>query len=396
MTIKTTKNDQEKNKNLVTKEIQLHSKINQYGWQPTLRYDKQRLVYQSTTAHSLTFYLDTHIQLKQKDEKKEMNWGLLSIEFMMDDGDDDYKCMKKEDECIEKEINLPLPSWLQHILHHSFWLHEVPSFSMYVHGVSLLYSESIAFLPWWLQWLEQWDKMEQQQQPLYENEKESHRVGLSRSTDLQPLLNGNASPWHHHGSSSQTIINFEHDEDIFNLLEKKKDEQNEDYLLPPPYLLTATTKTATTTTTAAALLKRKNKNKKKKIKDIKVEPKTFFALERTFLAWLQFCALILTISLNLMNFGRDDPISKNCGGAFILLTVCMAIYALIQYVSRAWQLKFKSPLYRFDDIYGPAVLCILLILAMLVNFGLRITHPLHYDDNSTTTFLNNTTLNNDL
>jgi hypothetical protein len=47
-------------------------------------------------------------------------------------------------------------------------------------------------------------------------------------------------------------------------------------------------------------LKRSNKVK------VRAEPKTFFANERTFISWLQFCALLLTVALNLMNFATDD------------------------------------------------------------------------------------------
>jgi uncharacterized membrane protein YidH (DUF202 family) len=45
--------------------------------------------------------------------------------------------------------------------------------------------------------------------------------------------------------------------------------------------------------------------KRYKVK-VKAEPKTFFANERTFISWLQFCALLLTVALNLMNFAPDD------------------------------------------------------------------------------------------
>lgn len=69
-------------------------------------------------------------------------------------------------------------------------------------------------------------------------------------------------------------------------------------------------------------------------KKVKVEPKTFFANERTFIAWLQFCALLLTVALNLLNFG--DNTSRIVGGVFIGLSAGIAIYALYRFEKRAW------------------------------------------------------------
>lgn len=109
------------------------------------------------------------------------------------------------------------------------------------------------------------------------------------------------------------------------------------------------------------------KGKRVKVK-VRVEPKTFFANERTFIAWLQFCALLLTVALNLLNFG--DSISRIVGGVFIGLAAACALYALYRYEKRAWMINRQDP-GRYDDIWGPAVLCILLVVALIINFYLR-------------------------
>jgi hypothetical protein len=49
----------------------------------------------------------------------------------------------------------------------------------------------------------------------------------------------------------------------------------------------------------------KPKYERVKVK-VRAEPKVFFANERTFISWLQFCALLLTVALNLMNFATDE------------------------------------------------------------------------------------------
>ena len=105
---------------------------------------------------------------------------------------------------------------------------------------------------------------------------------------------------------------------------------------------------------------------------VRVEPKTFFANERTFISWLQFCALILTISLSLINFG--DHVSQLCGGFFLIIAALLSIYALWRYQYRAFQIRTRSNT-RYDDLYGPAILCFLLVIAIIVNFSLRFNQP---------------------
>ncbi|KAI8985360.1 vacuolar transporter chaperone 1, partial [Pilobolus umbonatus] len=108
-------------------------------------------------------------------------------------------------------------------------------------------------------------------------------------------------------------------------------------------------------------------NKRVRVK-VRVEPKTFFANERTFIAWLQFCALLLTVALNLLNFG--DATGRIVGGVFIALSAAVAIYALYRFEKRAWMINHRDE-GRYDDIWGPAVLCVLLVAALIVNFYLR-------------------------
>ncbi|KAI9269155.1 VTC domain-containing protein [Phascolomyces articulosus] len=108
-------------------------------------------------------------------------------------------------------------------------------------------------------------------------------------------------------------------------------------------------------------------NKRQKVK-VRVEPKVFFANERTFISWLQFCALLLTVALSLLNFG--DSSARIVGGIFIGVAAGVAIYALYRFEKRAWMINRRVD-GRYDDLWGPAVLCTLLVGALIVNFYLR-------------------------
>ncbi|KAI7868532.1 VTC domain-containing protein [Spinellus fusiger] len=104
------------------------------------------------------------------------------------------------------------------------------------------------------------------------------------------------------------------------------------------------------------------------VKKIKIEPKVFFANERTFISWLQFGALLLTVGLNLLNWG--DSVSRIAGGVFISIAVAVCIYALYRFEKRAWMIN-RRVVGRYDDLWGPVSLCCLLVGALIVNLYLR-------------------------
>ncbi|KAI7862455.1 VTC domain-containing protein [Spinellus fusiger] len=114
---------------------------------------------------------------------------------------------------------------------------------------------------------------------------------------------------------------------------------------------------------------KEEKTKKPKTKKLKLEPKTFFSNERTFISWLQFCALLLSVALSLLNMGQDN-ISRIMGGLFIGLAIAVAIYALYQFEKRAWMINHHSE-GRYDDLWGPVVLCTLLVCALIINMYLQ-------------------------
>ncbi|KAL6866012.1 GTPase regulator Nrf1 [Amphichorda felina] len=101
----------------------------------------------------------------------------------------------------------------------------------------------------------------------------------------------------------------------------------------------------------------------------RVEPKVFFANERTFLSWLNFTVILGALAIGMLNFG-DRPAFIS---AFLFTAVAMLtmIYALVTYHWRAKSIRVRGQA-GFDDRFGPTVLAIILLLAVVVNFVLRI------------------------
>ena len=72
----------------------------------------------------------------------------------------------------------------------------------------------------------------------------------------------------------------------------------------------------------------------------RVEPKVFFANERTFLSWLHFSVIISTLSLGLLNFG--DKVSRVSAMIFTFVASLFMIYSLFLYQFRAYRIRNKE------------------------------------------------------
>ncbi|CAH7669325.1 hypothetical protein PPACK8108_LOCUS3927 [Phakopsora pachyrhizi] len=101
---------------------------------------------------------------------------------------------------------------------------------------------------------------------------------------------------------------------------------------------------------------------------VRVEPKVFFANERTFLSWLNFTVVLGGLGVGLLNFG--DRIGKISAVLFTLVAMAVMIYALVTFHWRASAIK-KRGSGNYDDRIGPTGLCIALLAAVMTNFVLR-------------------------
>ncbi|KAL9542376.1 hypothetical protein MBANPS3_008646 [Mucor bainieri] len=312
---------------------------------------------------------------------------------------------------IQSHLGQEAPAWLTSLLN-SHLVHEVPRFSKYIHGASYLFKERIPVMPYWLGQL-----LDDIRKPITPN------VGLSRSQSFKALFNGkhrrslaydddsNAGPvpppkQQHTTASKKISLGFAVDSQArkANTLSRKGQSTTVPHLSinfsSNPMPEAAATATATTTpgrdmisrfwanntfsdekkkedsrslpmTPASAFMERGTPGGKRKKGSLvkKLDPKAFFANERTFIAWLQFCALLLTVSLNLLNTG--DRISRVVGACFIVFSSVISIYALVRFQLRAYQMRTGRGMINMEDIYGPVLLCVLLVTALGINFYLR-------------------------
>ncbi|KAL0571002.1 vacuolar transporter chaperone [Marasmius crinis-equi] len=106
---------------------------------------------------------------------------------------------------------------------------------------------------------------------------------------------------------------------------------------------------------------------------VRVEPKVYFATERTFLKWLNTAVFIGTIATTLLNFTSPDDSRGLISAALFTLCALLAIaYSAIIFVYRAYRLRARMAEGLYYDKYGPTILCFAIFAAIATNIGLRV------------------------
>lgn len=108
---------------------------------------------------------------------------------------------------------------------------------------------------------------------------------------------------------------------------------------------------------------------------MRVEPKSYFANERTFLSWAGMAVTMGGVSSAMLGFSITTP-TKGKGGVmskktvdiitcmYVPLAILMIIYALFTF---QWRSRFmaKKQIGFFDDRVGPLTLGVLVLLSLL-------------------------------
>ncbi|KAJ2959451.1 hypothetical protein NQZ79_g5094 [Umbelopsis isabellina] len=405
------------NVNFISTGIQ--NSIKEKSLSPICRVFYNRTAFQLPGDQRLRLSLDSDMTFIREDDmdgverRKNHNWRRTDAKINFPFSDlpekDVYKFPYAVLETkLQTHLGQEPPHWLTTLLD-SHLVHEVPRFSKYLHGASYFYQDRLPLLPWWLS-----EMASDIRKP------RSMNTGLSRSKSFKPLIDGqyrrameeeeermklqnrhakSNSADCDHSSMTGSTVDVAHNQSEKEIpatqanypaqsyqnnnyqnvpFQQKMNEKNS-YQISTPAPVARRTKDVTETkevevdglgeaVTIDMAGDSTGKDKGKKKVKVKVEPKVFFANERTFISWLQFCALLLTVALNLLNFG--DATSRIVGGVFIGLAAVIALYALYRFERRAWMIN-RHDQGRYDDLWGPAVLCVLLVAALVINFYLR-------------------------
>ena len=110
---------------------------------------------------------------------------------------------------------------------------------------------------------------------------------------------------------------------------------------------------------------------------VRVEPKVYFANERTFLSWLEFSIILGSIAATLVNFG--DNVSLASAWGFTIVAVMALLYSVIMYALRVSMIRQRRSQVggRYYDKWGTSLLCVGLFAATAVSFGFRLKYGSH-------------------
>lgn len=271
---------------------------------------------------------------------------------------------------LEVKLSLPegqvAPPWVQELLD-SGYLVEVHKFSKFIHGTATLFPDMVRAVPYWV-------------------DDESVRASMLASAPAQTeTLTSTAKPRVH--TQQQRVRAYDPRDELSHPLLGEAPTLK---LMPDPEEIAGFGGQGTAPGRSNRAPRKPNwflqliglevppRAALARTTPMRIEPKTFFANERTFLAWLHMAVTLGSISAALLGFAAgsapapDTPsgevVSKHLVEliALILLPLgmVMCVYALWVFVWRAQGIAKKRAT-QFDDRYGPLALCGAVVVALM-------------------------------
>lgn len=109
----------------------------------------------------------------------------------------------------------------------------------------------------------------------------------------------------------------------------------------------------------------------------RVEPKLFFANERTFIHWLHMAVTMSSVSVAVLAFGTQGHASQYYALMMLPVSLLFVGYALFQYTWRHARIHDRIN-DRWDDPRGPLLLASSLVVAMTFSMGFKVYSILGY------------------
>ncbi|KAM0791796.1 hypothetical protein ACM66B_004059 [Microbotryomycetes sp. NB124-2] len=107
---------------------------------------------------------------------------------------------------------------------------------------------------------------------------------------------------------------------------------------------------------------------------VRVEPKVFYANERTTLSWVEFSVVVSAIGIGILSYSDPhDDVALAASASFTAVALLSLLYTGYTYVWRVRKIRNREAV-LYHDWFGPTVLCGVLLLAVIVNFVLRMRH----------------------
>ena len=104
---------------------------------------------------------------------------------------------------------------------------------------------------------------------------------------------------------------------------------------------------------------------------VKIEPKVYFANERTFLAWMHMSVMLASISVAIVAFADANEWSQLYGLILMPCAIAFCVYSLWMYIKRAQMIRRKDP-GPYEEKWGPVILSVVLASSIVINFFVKL------------------------
>ena len=299
---------------------------------PTLRTFYNRTAFQLPADASVRISLDTELTMIKEDVPSNRNWKRSDF-----DKKHPFTDLNETEVChfpyavlevkLQTQYGSTSPAWVENLVQ-SHLVEEVPKFSKYIHGCSMLYEDRIDLFPFWLPQMDIDIRKPAVHDSFDASETESKPAGTMLNSHIAIDIGGE-------------------DEDISMIPNKPqiKREMGSGVSSKPQ-------------------TQGGNLAGKRIAVPVRIEPKVFFANERTFLSWIHFSIFLGGISTALVGLGNTH--ARISGYIFAVVSILFTIYALYLYQWRAAKIRQRDP-GPYDDRVGPMVVVIVFLAAMTIN-----------------------------
>lgn len=358
-------------------------------YRPVMRSFYNRTAFQLPGDARVRISLDTELTMVREDnfdgyDRTNGNWRRMDIGV-----DYPFSQLPEKDVCrfpyavlevkLQTQLGQEPPAWVRDLVT-SHLVEAVPKYSKFIHGCATLLTDSVNLLPFWFPQMDvdiRKPKIEQS-------------YGINRHQQkLKSSLSGGELD-----EEEMTLEEFNrysqvHFSNDINPLEEDLDE-NSPLLLPSNYGSssgnspvstyfihlygkflhffnddrTFTIKPGTNFDLNATFASKLPKNKKICV-PVRIEPKVYFAAERTFLSWLSIGMILGATATTLLNYGNRSALVASIG--FFVTAVFTMSYAVFKYVRRTLAIRERKTT-EYADKFGPNMICVFIAASTFATF----------------------------
>ena len=276
--------------------------------------------------------------------------------------------------------------WISDLMS-SHLLKEAPRFSKFIHGIAMLFEDQVNSFPFWLSDLETdirkdpEDAFQEEQEKNAKKADDELAVGSFLGKSSSPFKAAIGSPAGKHATDFGKRKSASGIDDVAEEADTEDKAYDAAMGLPSMFsgLLSRTpfsnSKYARAHRYDSVQLPPGVREPGKLIKDmnpVQVEPKVWLANQRTFIKWQHISVLLASLSLALFNAaGENNTVARGLGVVYTVIALFAGAWGWWMYIVRSRMIEERSGR-DFDNVIGPIVTCVGLIIALCLNFGFKV------------------------